>query len=219
MCYNTISRAQKLILGDKEKREKVNDFMYKEKISITGGEVSLVHFLTLLRERIGFETIRAKISPIETEIKGAAYYGCMLVRPKEISIDSSPDDPAIMEETLALFGVEPVYFPFKTECCGSYQVVNKQEVIYTRTKDITGSARNNGADLIVTSCPLCCYNLDYYQTKIAEEDPAVTPLPVFYIAELLALMAGLEVTNDYGLHYVDPIPLLTEKGIIRGVKA
>jgi len=213
MCYNTLSRAQDLILHDKEKRDKVNDFMYKEVSSITGNEVNLVHFLTLLKDYIGFDTVKEKITPVQTDVKAAAYYGCMLVRPKEISIDSSPDDPTIMEETLSLFGAEPVYFPFKTECCGSYQVINKEEVIYTRTQAITESARKNGAELIVTSCPLCCYNLDYYQMKIAEEDPARQPLPVFYIAELLALMSGLGDSIDYTLHHVDPRPLLEEKGI------
>lgn len=218
MCYNTISRARELILHDREKRDKINDFMYKENESVAGTEVNLVHFLTLLKDHIGFEAIREKITPIETVLKAAAYYGCMLVRPKEVSIDPCPDDPTIMEDTLSLFGVEPVYFPFKTECCGSYQVINKAEVVLSRTEEIAGSARKNGAETIVTSCPLCCYNLDYYQKKIAEDDPSQQPLPVFYIAELLALMAGLENSNDYSLHHVDPTPLLAEKGIIAGVK-
>jgi heterodisulfide reductase subunit B len=72
----------------------------------------------------------------------------------------------------------------------------------------------NGADLIVTSCPLCYYNLDAYQPKVAEVTPGFRTIPVMYISQILALLAGLEVGQDFSLHSVDPRPLLRAKGLI-----
>ena len=50
-----------------------------------------------------------------------------------------------------------------------------------------------------------------------EDEPDTETLPVFYLAELLNILAGLEDTNDYSLHAVDPAPLLTKLGRASGV--
>ena len=42
MCYNTLRRAQELVLSDEEKREKVNKFMYDEETDFRGDEVRIV---------------------------------------------------------------------------------------------------------------------------------------------------------------------------------
>jgi heterodisulfide reductase subunit B len=214
MCYNTLRRAQELVRGDEEKRDKVNEFMYDEETDFRGEEVRVVHLLTLLKERIGFEALQEKCTKETGDLKIAPYYGCMLLRPREIAVDPSSEDPSIMEELFSACGVESVYFPFKTECCGSYQTVNEKQVVVSRTKAITESAVKNGADLIVTSCPLCYYNLDTYQKKVVEMAPGFRTIPVMYISQILALLAGLEGTNDFSLHTVDPQPLLRKKGLL-----
>jgi heterodisulfide reductase subunit B len=92
--------------------------------------------------------------------------------------------------------------------------VNEKQVVLSRTRAISESAVKNGADLIVTSCPLCYYNLDAYQPKVAESTPGFRIIPVMYISQILALLAGLEELQDFNLHAVDPRPLLREKGLI-----
>jgi heterodisulfide reductase subunit B len=138
----------------------------------------------------------------------------MLLRPKEVAIDS-PDDPVIMEEILASAGCENIYFPFRTECCGSYQIVNEPDIVKSRAKKIIGSAVKNGADLLVMLCPLCYYNFDDVQIDIQEEDAAFQTLPVLYFTQLLALLMGLDSDiNDFGLHRIDPRPVLKRKGLL-----
>jgi len=213
MCYNTLRRAQALVLADPEKRDKINEFMYDEQTSLRGDEVRVLHLLEFLKERVGFEALKDKLVRAPGALKIAPYYGCMLLRPREIAIDPSTEDPSIMEELFAACGVESVYFPFKTECCGSYQTVNEKQVVVSRTAAITASAVKNGADVIVTSCPLCHYNLDAYQTKVAETTPGFRTIPVMYISQILALLAGLERANDFSLHAVDPQPVLRDRGL------
>ena len=214
MCYNTLRRAQDLVLEDKEKRDKINDFMYKEQTVFDGQEVRVVHLLNYLKDVVGLEKIRDRIVENGRDLRVALYYGCMLLRPKEVSIDASSEDPTIMEELFTACGIEPVYFPFKTECCGSYQTVNEKSMVLSRTKEITGSAVKNGADILITSCPLCYFNLDSYQERALETDPGFQTIPVMYISQLLALLMDTKDVNDFSLHGVDPRPILKEKGLL-----
>jgi len=214
MCYNTLRRAQALVLADPEKRDKINAFMYDEEVDFQGGEVRVVHLLELLKERVGFEALRDRLVRQAGELKIAPYYGCMLLRPREIAIDPSSEDPSIMEELFGACGVQSVYFPFKTECCGSYQTVNEKPIVVSRARAIAASAVKNGADLIVTSCPLCHFNLDFYQKQIQEATPGFRTIPVLYISQILALLAGQEEANDFSLHAVDPRPVLRERGLL-----
>ena len=177
MCYNTLRRAQQLVLEDEEKRDKINAFMYGEQTVFNGQEVRTVHLLNYLTDIVGLEKIRNRIVKEPRGLRVALYYGCMLLRPKEVSIDASSEDPTIMEEFFTACGIEPVYFPFKTECCGSYQTVNEKNVVLSRTKDITGSAVKNGADILITSCPLCYFNLDSYQKRASETNSGFQTIP------------------------------------------
>jgi heterodisulfide reductase subunit B len=219
MCYNTLRRAQELVRGDEEKRNKVNEFMYDEQTDFSGNEVRVLHLLTLLKDTIGFETLKQKMITEVKDLKVAAYYGCMLLRPREIAVDPVAEHPSILEDLFSACGVDCVYFPFRTECCGSYQTVNEKQVVLSRVKAITESAVKNGAHLIVTSCPLCHYNLDAYQPRVAEVTPGFRPIPVMYISQILTLLAGLEEIQDFNLHVVDPRPVLRAGGLIRKVSA
>jgi heterodisulfide reductase subunit B len=149
------------------------------------------------------------------DVKFAPYYGCLLTKPKEVSIEGNIENPTLMEDMLGAAGCEAVYFPFKTECCASFQVVNRRDIVTNRTRTIVDSARSNGADLIVTSCPLCQYNLDAVQKDIQEEDAGFQTVPVMYFSQLLAFAYGIAPEiNDFSLHHIDPRPLLQNKGLI-----
>lgn len=77
------------------------------------------------------------------------------------------------------------------------------------------SAQRNGADLLVTACPLCQYNLDYRQAEMARRHSHFQPLPVLYFTQLMGLALGLEDEGwAWELHHVDPRPLLVSKGIM-----
>lgn len=211
MCYNTLKRAQELVKGDQEKRDKINDFMYKETTEFSGDEVEVVHLLQLIKDDIGFEKIKKEVKH-ETDIKVAPYYGCLLLRPESIAIDST-EDPEIFEELFNELGCESVYFPLRTECCGSYQVVDNEDIIIEKTCEIVTNAVKNGADVIVTSCPLCSFNLDFTQAEVKKKYIDFKPIPVLYFTQLLMLLMGKDF-GDASLHNVDPKGLLKEKALI-----
>ncbi len=78
---------------------------------------------------------------------------------------------------------------------------------------IVRSAAQLGADVLVTSCPLCQFNLDWQQVQIAESNGEVKSVPVLYFTQLMALALGAE-PYSLGLehHLVDPRPVLLGMG-------
>jgi heterodisulfide reductase subunit B len=68
---------------------------------------------------------------------------------------------------------------------------------------------------VVVACPLCHINLDSRQKQIEEEFGETFNLSILYFTQLMGL--AFEVApKELGLqkHFVDPFPLLREKGII-----
>ncbi len=210
MCYNTLKRANILINSDETKRNKLNDFMYREEIEYEG-DVEVYHLLTLLKELVGLDKIS---DAIENPLEGltlAPYYGCLLVRPEEAGIDDA-ENPSIFEDFIEAMGAEAVDFPYKTECCGAYQTVNDSDIVCDRTYSIVMGAHRFGADAIVLSCPLCDFNLDHRQEMTAKKYSDFKPMPVFYLTELLAVAMGLGFEKSWArLHYVDPLPILNKQ--------
>ncbi len=187
--------------------------MYREKISYEG-DVTVLHLLELLQKKLGFEAIGKKVSRPLKSLKVANYYGCMLVRSREIGIDDM-ENPTIMENLMSVLGADPVDFPYKTECCASYQTVDKPEVVADRTHSILSSASSFGAEIVAVSCPLCAFNLDQRQKKTLEKYPDFKTVPILYFSQLMAIALGCPDENlRFDLHYIDPKPILKEKKLI-----
>jgi heterodisulfide reductase subunit B len=213
MCYNTLKRANKLVQDDKEKLDKINDFMYEEETKYKGG-VQVVHLLELLRDELGYEKLATLVKKPLKGLKVATYYGCLLLRPEGIGLDDL-EEPTIVEGMLKALGAEVVRYPYGTECCGSYHTVQESDLVVERTTAIIGSAQARGADAVVLSCPLCEFNLDARQKEASEKYPGFKKTPVLYFTQLLALALGLDPSVcRFDLHYVDPRPMLKEKGIV-----
>lgn len=213
MCYNTLKRANERMKKEPENLERINNFMWGEPIEYEG-DVRVLHLLEMLRDEIGFDAVAEKVVNPVKNLKVSNYYGCLLVRPKEIGFDDV-ENPKVLEDLMRALGAEPVDFPYKTECCAAYQTVDNPGIVADRTHRILTSARNQGAEAVVVSCPLCAFNLDHRQKDTVQKYPDFTYIPILYFTQLLAIAFGC--TGDalgFDLHYIDPRPLLKEKGLI-----
>jgi len=211
-CFNTLKRANILMREDTEKRNTINNFMYEE-IDYSG-EVKLVHLLEVLRDEIGWEALAQKVKLPLRELKVAPYYGCMLLRPREVAIDSV-ENPTILRDFLEALGVTPVDFPDATTCCGSYQIVSNPDDISEYAWDILSSASRHGAEALVLSCPLCDYNLGQGQKELMKNHSDFKGMPLFYFTQLLAIALGLDPDLcHFELNYGNPKSLLQEKNLL-----
>lgn len=215
-CYNVLKRSNLVMRNDEEKREKLNFFIEAE----YAGEVEVVHLLEILRDQVGWDNVAAAVKNPPTGLKVAPYYGCMFLRPpKEMGFDDH-ENPQILENYIRAMGAQVAEYPHRGECCGNYLAAFDLEATKEMSYLILASARRAGADLIVTSCPLCQFNLDRWQQDLALKHGGFRPIPVLYDTQLLAIALGLD-TSDFDLDklYVDPRPVLEKAGLLQGVKA
>jgi heterodisulfide reductase subunit B len=212
MCFHVLKRSHLRVAQNPEELGKINDLMYLEKDY--AGKVNVIHFLEVLRD-IGFAKIRDKVKKPLAGLKVSPYYGCMLLRPKEVGIDD-PEAPTILTSLLEALGADVVDNPLKTRCCGSYQTVRDRYAVAELSYDILRRARAEGAEVLVTSCPLCMFNLADRQKEIVEKHPEFAFMPVLYFTQLAALALGFdESACGFGQNAVDPRPMLNEKNLLR----
>ncbi len=211
-CLNTLKRANLLMKQDVEKRNTLNSFM-DEEIDYSG-EVEVTHLLEVLRDAIGWEALAQKVKLPLRELKVAPYYGCTLLRPREVAIDSV-ENPTVLREFLKALGATPVDFPHATTCCGSYQIVSNPDDISRYAWDILSSALSHGAEALVLTCPLCDYNLGQGQKELAKGRNGFRGMPLFYFTQLLAIALGLDpALCRFELNYGEPESLLREKNLL-----
>lgn len=213
MCYNTLKRANIFVQENEESRDKMNDLMDREEINYEG-DVKVVHILEFLRDEIGFDEIAKKVKRRSNGLNVASYYGCLLLRPEEVGIDDM-ENPTILENLLKALDVGTVDFPYNNECCGAYHTVNKVDLVAQRTYTIINYAKKLGADMLITSCPLCEFNLDRRQKEVKKKFPDFEELPVLYFTQLMGLAFGLDKKSlRFDLNYINPEPLLKDKKLL-----
>jgi heterodisulfide reductase subunit B len=90
-----------------------------------------------------------------------------------------------------------------------------KETVADLSHNILKNAEEAGADILVTACPLCEYNLGPRQTQIKKQYPTFDSIPVVYFTQLMALAFGLDKeATAFEANKPDPTPLLTEMGLM-----
>ncbi len=212
-CYNTLKRTNHAINNNEDTKEVLNDFLETD----YQGEVKILHFLEILKNIVGFDVVKEKVSRPLKGLKVAAYYGCMLLRPRqEVAIDSNHESPKIFESFLTAIGCTPIDYPDKGECCGSHLAMSEEDIVVRLSGQVIDSASSAGAEMITTSCPLCFYNLERAQAARRKADSGYEGIPIIYFTQILGLALGDEIASLAldGEHGTGSTQLLTEKEII-----
>ena len=180
-CHNVIKQVNHDMKTDENIALRVNNYMALE--TPYAGETNVLHFLEVLRDRVGFDNLKAAVKNPLTGRKIAAYYGCLLLRPGKVMQFDDPENPTILEDFIRAIGAEPVIWGMRNECCGGYVAAEDRAQAKKRSSIVMEDAANNGADTVITACPLCLYNL---------AKNGGTDLPVVYFTELLAEALGVK---------------------------
>ena len=180
-CHHVIKRVNDDMKNVEDIRTRANNYMQLEEPY--AGETTVLHFLEVLRNRVGFDTLKEKVvNPLKGK-KIGAYYGCLLLRPGKIMAFDNPENPSVIEDFIRAIGAEPVIYPYRNECCGGYISLKEKEMAENMSKKVTDSAKGFGAEMLITACPLCLYNLKKNGNQT---------LPVYYFTELLAEALGVK---------------------------
>jgi len=183
-CHNVIKQTNHAMQTDNEFASRVNNYLGAD--NSYDGSTRVMHYLELLRDKVGFDKIKEKVvNPLNGK-KIAAYYGCLLLRPNTVMRMDDPENPSIIEDLIRALGGEPVIYPYRNECCGGYIALENPSSAKAKCIKISESASEKEADMIVTACPLCKYNLEKNSSS----------LPIVYITEILAEALGVKEDDN-----------------------
>ena len=192
---------------------KVNGLLEKEGCSPYRGSTEVKHLLYALVTDYGLEEISQRVTKKLSGLKCAAFYGCYLLRAQKSMPYDDPFKPEAMENVFRAVGATPVYYRGRTQCCGwplsSYATTESFQMAGNHIQE----ALNNGADCIVTPCPLCHLNLDSRQPEVEKVIGQKLGLPILHLPQLIALALGVS-PKELGLerHIVSTKPILEKLG-------
>jgi heterodisulfide reductase subunit B len=204
-CFLTLKKSNKFLAGGSEKARKILGALDKAGCSY-GGKVDVKHPLQVLVQEEMLEKIKARVTRPLTGLRVASYYGCQLVRPYTEFDD--PDYPMTLDGLMAAIGAEPVDYSGKTRCCGGSLTGTIEEVGLRLNYILLKEAKRKGADVMVTICPLCQFNLEVLQDKIIKKFKEDITLPILYFTQLLGLGLGLaKSTLGFSRSIIDLKPM------------
>jgi len=201
-CY------QRMLSADKRLRE--DEGWRKEMETLLGftynGQGRPRHLLDVLGNDLPAEAITSHVRRPLKGLRPVAYYGCMLVRPPELTGWDDPEHPVLMDRLLVALGAEPVFWSYGVDCCGASLSLNRSDVVKTLVGRLVAAAEEAGANCIVTVCGMCHINLDTRQQN--------TQMPIFYLTELMGLAFDLPGREEwFRKHFTNPLLLLRSLGL------
>jgi heterodisulfide reductase subunit B2 len=194
-CYSRMKVANHEITTNAKVRKTVSDALGED----YDGSVPVRHFMEIILEDVGIKPFREALSHSLRGLKVASYYGCLLVRPPEITGFDDPENPVYMDRLIAAMGGEALDWPHKVECCGGSLTLTRSDLVVKLSDSIIGMAKDAGAECIAVACPMCQINLDMRQDDIFKETGKRYDMPIIYITQLMGLCLGV-ASDDLGLN-------------------
>lgn len=198
-CYSRVKKADYTMRNNEAMRKEIEDiveFNYN-------GKVNVYSLIEALVNNIGVDAIGKSVKKPLTGLKVVCFYGCLLVRPPEVTRFDNSENPVSLDKVVKALGAEAIPWSYKTDCCGANLGLTSSEVVQGMVGRLLEAAQEAGAMAIVTACPLCQSNLEMRRKQRG------TDLPAFYFTELIGMALDLPEWKKWlNLHLIDPWPLL-----------
>jgi heterodisulfide reductase subunit B len=187
-CYLGLSKANKYLWEFPETRAHILEAMKIAGLEYDG-ETKVLHALEIFIEENMLAKVKANLKKPLEGLKVAGYVGCQAVRP--LGFDD-PEYPTSLDTIASALGATPVDFPMAARCCGGSQIMTNEDVALRMSKNVLLAAQKAGADIIITTCPLCHMNLDMFQSKVNSHFGTSFNIPVLYFTQLMGVALGLD---------------------------
>ncbi len=206
-CYLAHVKAQDHLRENPDKKEGI-----RKSLAQTGHDldlnVKIRHPLEVIINDVGLDKIKKATKRPLKNLNVVSNYGCQLVRPYEEFDDAH--DPVTLDELMQATGAKVKDWSYKTKCCGGILMATLPEVGFDLNYQLLYEARRKDADVIVTTCPLCQFNLECYQDEISRKKGEDISMPILYFTQLVGMAFGIP-DKQLGLHrQIVPLPQLTE---------
>ena len=189
-CTLMLRQAKNTLDNDEVKRAKVNNILGSAGIQYQGTS-NITHFLWVLVKEYGLSNLKAKVVKPLNGLRVAEYYGCHILRPEEDTGFEDFQQPHSLSDLIKAIGATPIDFSRKLDCCGFHAVYPAHDSVMQMTGSINRDAANEGADCIVTPCPLCQMQLDMFQKEAKQTVPCGKDMPIIHMSQLIGLALGI----------------------------
>ena len=215
-CYLNSATADKALRDDPEWRARLEaelGFQYT-------GNGRPRHPLDVLDNDVGTTELKRRVVKPLAGLRVACHYGCVLVRPPELTGWDDAEHPTSMDRVLEAMGAQPVDWSYKVDCCGASLTLSLSDVVVDLSNKLVEGAIEAGADCIASPCGICQINMDTRQLPnpslaTAWEGNRQAKMPIFYFTELVGLALDLpDVGKWLKMHTIDPLPLLRARGLL-----
>lgn len=184
-CYATLRKAGRTLTENPEKMDRINRILAPEGLKFEKA-IEVRHLLEVLVNEVPEDAWKAGRPAGMRRPAVAGYYGCQLTRPAG-DLDST-ENPQILEKFIQRLGFVPVEHSAKTICCGASHAVPYAGDCRALISRIIREVRTKGADMVVSVCPMCQFNLDALQ----QQGRGLSPLPAPFFTQLAGMALGLE---------------------------
>jgi succinate dehydrogenase / fumarate reductase cytochrome b subunit len=208
-CQGAQSECQERLDANTEYRDHVNETLAGEGLTYERGIVNK-HFLWLMVEEIGLDTIASKVKRPLTDLRVGPFYGCYIVRPTDrLGIDRDHPRDHYLHRLIETLGGTVVDYAGQYKCCGFPIITMNREASLKQAGRHLGDAIDADADCLVTPCPLCHLNLDLQQPLAERVIGRELGMPVLHLPQLVGLAFGLD-PGELGLskHVVKPTSVI-----------
>jgi heterodisulfide reductase subunit B len=186
-CYNRMKVANHEIKTNQVARKEVAKALGED----YDGSVRILHFVEVLVKELGIQQLKRHFTHTLDGLKVASYYGCLLIRPHDITDFDDPENPTLMDQLVKCMGGESIDWPHKVACCGGGFAISRTDIVLELSNAVLDMAKSSGAQCIAVACPMCQINLDMRQGNISKIMKTTYEMPIVYISQLLGLCLGI----------------------------
>jgi heterodisulfide reductase subunit B len=188
-CWLATRETRERLLEDGDIMKETNEALAAAGLKVKANQ-KVRHMVEVLIEDLGYEEIGRHVKRPLEGIKIAGYVGCQTNRPFGIAGESF-ENPVYLDRLVETLGGESLPgYEKKVQCCGGALAFSEPEKSQAMIKTIIESAYDNGADMIVTPCPVCQMNVEIYQDQINQRHGTKFKMPVVYYSTLMSVAFG-----------------------------
>ncbi|RMH06834.1 MAG: heterodisulfide reductase subunit B [Nitrospirae bacterium] len=209
-CQGVMAQANKRLQDDPELRQRVNRLLQEEGLTYEG-RVQVKHLLWIVVKEVGLKRLAERSQFPLADIRIAPFYGCYILRPSWLLGFDDPEHPTSLEKVIRAVGAEPVMYSGRTKCCGFPVILEREAVALAMNGNNLKEAKEEGADCLVTPCPLCHMSLDIYQERAGHAVRANFNLPILHLPQLIGLAMGIPAQQLGTARHLIPVESLLTK--------
>jgi heterodisulfide reductase subunit B len=212
-CFLNLKKTDHYMSESPKLSAQVNEALAAGGLSYKPGTLEVRHLLDIFVNDVGFDAIEEKVQKPLYNLKVAPYYGCLITRPAKMESFDNAEYPTTMDELVQRLGATVVDYPLKAHCCGGHMTQLSEDVALGMMRPLLKTAADYDADVIVTLCPMCQFNLDAYQDAVNKKYGTNFKIPILYFTQLMGLAMGIPTAElGFGKELVDASPALAKIG-------